>query len=310
MLARYVLGGLSDRERERLEEEYFEDDEAFEQIMIAEEDLIDAYVRGELSAEERAQFEAHVLTSPQMRERVQFARALAGAVSDARPAGVASEAADVPRPGFIAALFGRGAALRLTFAAAAVVVVVFLAWFLFVRVRTREESQPVRAELTPTVEPTRESQPPATPEQAQVPTPPEVEPTRPTTNGGPQPSPGRSNNQIPRPSVASFVLTPGLVRGGGGATLQVPRNASSIALRLNVEANTHTSYRAVVETADRREVWRADSIAPPIAGGTLALPALPARDLPPGDYILLLSGKRPDGTFEGVADYSFRVVRR
>jgi hypothetical protein len=115
---------------------------------------------------------------------------------------------------------------------------------------------------------------------------------------------------VPRPSVASFVLTPGVVRGGGAATLQVPRQASSIALRLNVEADTHPGYRAVIQTAEGREVWRADSVAPPAAGAALALPALPARALPAGDYVLLLSGRRQDGTFEGVADYSFRVLRR
>jgi hypothetical protein len=29
-----------------------------------------------------------------------------------------------------------------------------------------------------------------------------------------------------------------------------------------------------------------------------------------GDYVLLLIGKRLDGGFEGVADYSFRLVRK
>jgi len=312
MLARYIMGGLSDRERERLEEEYFEDDEAFERLLIAEEDLIDAYARGELSAEERARFEQRVLPSPPGRERVQFARALAGAVSDARPDAPAAEAA--PRPGFIAALLGRRA-LRLAFAAAALAAALGLAWLVYDRARTREESQPVRAELTPTPEQPREINPPATP----APAPPETAGTPPPTDDGPregnvaprtQPSPGKSGNQAPRPSVASFVLTPGVARGGGGATLRVPLQASSVALRLNVEADTHTSYHALIQTVDGREVWRADSVAPPAAGSTLALPALPARVLPAGDYILLLSGKRQDGTFEGVADYSFRVLRR
>jgi hypothetical protein len=69
----------------------------------------------------------------------------------------------------------------------------------------------------------------------------------------------------------------------------------------------------VIESAGGRQVWRADSVRPRRsndAGGAIDLPTIPARDLPPGDYVLLLSGGRPDGGFEGVADYSFRIVRK
>ena len=37
-LSRYLLGGLSEAERALFEEEYFADDEAFEQALIAEEE--------------------------------------------------------------------------------------------------------------------------------------------------------------------------------------------------------------------------------------------------------------------------------
>ena len=80
-LTRYLLGAGSPRERERLEAEYFADQDAFENMLSAEDDLIDAYARGDLSAEERRQFEDRFLSSAQGRERVQFARTLAGAVA-------------------------------------------------------------------------------------------------------------------------------------------------------------------------------------------------------------------------------------
>ena len=41
-LGQYILGGLDERERERIEAEYFEDDDAFEQMLIAEEELDNA----------------------------------------------------------------------------------------------------------------------------------------------------------------------------------------------------------------------------------------------------------------------------
>ncbi|HYO64225.1 MAG TPA: hypothetical protein VER08_11385 [Pyrinomonadaceae bacterium] len=114
--------------------------------------------------------------------------------------------------------------------------------------------------------------------------------------------------------AVSFELTPGQVRGGGGGnTLAVSAGAKSVLLNLNVETLAHENYRAVIETADGREVWRGDALQPDRAAGArnvVRLLAVPARSLPPGDYVLLLSGRRADGRFEGVSDYSFRVVRK
>lgn len=73
-IARYLLGSLSEEERARLEEKYFSDDTAFEEMQIAEEELIDQYVRAELSNEDRARFAAMVARSPRLAERVEFAR--------------------------------------------------------------------------------------------------------------------------------------------------------------------------------------------------------------------------------------------
>jgi len=144
-LARYVLGGLSERERERLEEEYFEDDEAFEQMLIAEEDMIDAYVNDGLSEAERTQFEERFLSSPEGRERIQFACALAAAVADARPL-QGTGATDATRHGFLDVLSARGAALRFALAAAVLAAIVGIPWLLIERARMRGELQQLRAE--------------------------------------------------------------------------------------------------------------------------------------------------------------------
>src|SRR4030095_79415 len=72
---RYLLGTLSEEERDRFEEMYFSDDAAFEEVEIAEGELIDRYVRGELAKSDRARFEAMLAASPRLGERVQFARA-------------------------------------------------------------------------------------------------------------------------------------------------------------------------------------------------------------------------------------------
>ena len=74
---RYLLGDLSDAERDALEERYFTDEDAFLELKAAEDDLIDAYSRGTLPAAHRPAFEARYLASDTGRARVEFARALA-----------------------------------------------------------------------------------------------------------------------------------------------------------------------------------------------------------------------------------------
>ena len=78
---RYLLGLASPAEREHVESEYFHDADAFQRMLSAEDDLIDAYARGELSDEERHRFEKRFLKSSQVKDRVQFSRAFNSAVT-------------------------------------------------------------------------------------------------------------------------------------------------------------------------------------------------------------------------------------
>ena len=73
-IERYFLGSLSEEEKATLEEKYFSDDTAYEDMQIAEDELIDQYVRAELSNEDSERFAAMVAQSPRLAERVEFAR--------------------------------------------------------------------------------------------------------------------------------------------------------------------------------------------------------------------------------------------
>jgi hypothetical protein len=76
-LDRYLLGHLSLEEEERLEIEYLGDGDAFVRVQAAEDDLIDDYANGRLSADDESRFRERFLVRPEMAERVAFARALA-----------------------------------------------------------------------------------------------------------------------------------------------------------------------------------------------------------------------------------------
>ena len=78
LIRRYLLGELPELAANSLEERYFADDEAFEQVWAAENDLVDDYVAGRLTSEDRDRFERHYLASRRHRQRVASARGLHG----------------------------------------------------------------------------------------------------------------------------------------------------------------------------------------------------------------------------------------
>ena len=83
-LIQYLLGELSPADRDGLEDRYFSDDALHDQLLAIEEELIDAYVRGQLSSQQRADFEQSFLDSPERREKLAFARALVHRVDSQR----------------------------------------------------------------------------------------------------------------------------------------------------------------------------------------------------------------------------------
>lgn len=85
-LVDYLLQLLPADDIDRLDEASMADDEVAERLRIVEHDLVDAYVRGELTGRQLARFESHYLATPRRREEVAFARRLARAVDRAAAA--------------------------------------------------------------------------------------------------------------------------------------------------------------------------------------------------------------------------------
>src|SRR5215510_14688370 len=75
-LERFLLGDLSEVERDTLEAQFFADDELFEQMLASEDDLFDRLVNGELSDRETANFQKRFVVTPQQKNRLEFAKAL------------------------------------------------------------------------------------------------------------------------------------------------------------------------------------------------------------------------------------------
>ncbi|MBO0856887.1 MAG: hypothetical protein J2P21_00225 [Chloracidobacterium sp.] len=72
----YLLNELSPEDQGRFEEAYFGDENLFEQVQAMEEELIDDYVKGNLSSHESRLFERHYLATDERRVRIKAARQL------------------------------------------------------------------------------------------------------------------------------------------------------------------------------------------------------------------------------------------
>jgi hypothetical protein len=133
---RYLLGLCSPAEGEHIESQYFEDDEAFQEMLTVEDDLIDAYARGELVGEERRRFEKNFVRASRGRARVQFARAFAGAVS----------ASPSVETNLLKIFFQPSRLLRTATIAAVIVFVAVFAWLVIDRRRMTNEFRELRAQ--------------------------------------------------------------------------------------------------------------------------------------------------------------------
>jgi anti-sigma factor RsiW len=82
-IIRYLLGSLPEEETEWIEEISFIDDEFAVRLSAVENDLVDAYVRGELSGEKLERFDSYYLASPKRRKKVKTAQVLHAYVKNA-----------------------------------------------------------------------------------------------------------------------------------------------------------------------------------------------------------------------------------
>jgi len=78
----YLLGELSAEEQRHIDEQLFVNDDYLERLMAAEDELIEDYLRGRLSATERQQFERNFLNSADLRRKVDRTKLLLTYIDD------------------------------------------------------------------------------------------------------------------------------------------------------------------------------------------------------------------------------------
>lgn len=299
----YLLGTLPEKVTERLDELSITDDDFAVRLTAAEDDLVDAYVRGELSVEMEKRFRSFYLSSPKRQEKVRFAETL---LAHERRAALATNPESpgssirVPlgefpkRPrGFFHLIPQWG------FAAVAIVLLVVAAFLLMQnrRLDTQiRQSEAERAQL----------------QQNQQELDKRVQQQRPADSGtaaGPSTA-GATSRKVPIASIPAFVLSPALRGAGSIATISVPADAKQIKVMLQLEAADFSKYRVTLNdpVADHA-IWRSGEIRAQAKGEAKSVSMLlPTTPLKPQNYIFELSGITSRGTPEFISSYPFRLV--
>ena len=297
LLVRYLLGELTEEEQVRVEDRAFESRDYLGALDAAEADLIDAYVRGELTHEQRRAFEPRFLVSPQRRSKVEFAKALAQVSDEAKAAKIP---AMQPRQGWSAllALF-RGWSPALQFAAgmAALLCVAGGIWVMSQNAAMRAQMAAVdsqQQQLRLQIEQERKR---ADTLAAQI----------------PKQQPSASPPAPSVPSVALLVLSPGLSRGDNRVERLVVSPAMQIAhIDVQLEArDDYPSFKAELRTRGGQEILTRSSLTRHRAGAAYAISLdVPATALTAGEYELALKGIAAGGPAEDIGFYYFRVQKQ
>lgn len=304
---RYLLGDLAEDDATRLEDDYFADDSAFEAVQFAEDEIIDAYVRNELSAEERKHFQENLLTSTRISQRVEFAKLLAARATGPR----AQEQVVAPvvqnvswwKTGFGPLLAFRG----LVFACVIVVSIGSIAlvvdWF-----RVRDESKRLaasRAELERQNQELIADNKKRSLETEQL-----AEALR-----AKEAENVKLNEQIEQrlnkpsstPPLISILLSiSGSRADGTDQTVKLPEQPAILELKLPLEEVKFRRYSVTVKKTDERVVSGPHELK---ADGKLLRLRLATTRLVPDDYIVTVNGIDAFGKTEEIEDYTFRIRR-
>jgi hypothetical protein len=295
LLTGYLLGSLSDEETARLDELSITDDEFAARLTVAENDLVDSYVRRELSPEAEAEFRSAYLTSPKRREKVVFAETLL------RFQRKAATAPNVMRAGLQEKRESswRNFPIRLPIvqwiAAGAVIALLMASVFLVTRNRElrqrlsqSQSEQTILAQQTQALQRQLEAR------------------TRAQVTGRPE----GSEQPIDHLKVAAFILLPSLRGASPIPIVSVSRDTDLVVLKLQLEPSDFVKYRVEIEDmASRQPVWHGADLKPLSDGQRQAVSfALRPNFLKPGNYLIRLQGIRATGSAELFSTYPFKTL--
>jgi heme exporter protein D len=289
ILIRYLLGDLPEEELERLAEEYFVHDDAWQALSAVENDLIDDYVRGRLSQAVRQKFERHFMRFPERQERVEFARILMNPAireqitGDATPHLASEEFRDRPTS---TRHWSRSRAAGFIWAAVALSLLSIIG---ALTIQNRRLSNEVKIQHAQAERLAREQQE--------------------TANRKTQADAGSPLHTTP---IISLVLSPGVLRNNGSNAPMLHLGADpSVELVLDLDQDSYAEYAAIIKTADGKLISHIRGLIsqPTQSGGRVVSLNVPSQLLRKNDYVVTLLGRQTSSQAKVVDSYVFSVLR-
>jgi hypothetical protein len=298
LMVQYLLGNLSEEEQVRIEDRAFADAEYLGALEAAEADLIDAYVRGELSPSERLEFERRFLTSSHRRSKVEFARDLVRVTNESK---TAQNALLERRPAAwlsLSNLFrGWNPALQFAGVLAVLISVAGASWLLV-------ENRAIRSRVAALETERRNLETRQEQLRRQL--------TEEQDRTGKLAADLQKPPSVSAPLVASLVLLPGLSRAETGlAQLALNPSAQLAHIEIVLEPrDDYPRYSSEIRTRSGEEVLiRGNLRRRRSAAGDVVSFDVPTNALDAGEYELTLKGVAGDGRAQDLGYYYFRVQK-
>ena len=307
-MKRYLLGELAEPQQLELEQGMMTSNERFDRLLVAEDELVDEYLRGTLSAREEKKFDDYFLCAPDRRRKLRFFRSLRRYIC--------SHGAQTfwRWPEFLTFRPFPHRIIEGSLAAALSLMVLGGSWLTFRIQHLDHLLEQARTQTIPVAE--REVW------QKQL--------------GASQARNDQLTTEVrfhkgqraelelelaalrtstTRPSslyLIPFAFTSGTVRSGGEMKkVTIPPFASWVQLQLDLGVSDYEKYQVVLQKFEGEGI--STQIMPKIKTGNDAeavVLALPAKFLPHGDYVLKLSGIPAVGDPENIGSYTFRVLQK
>ncbi|MBO0719387.1 MAG: hypothetical protein J2P41_01075 [Blastocatellia bacterium] len=310
-MVRYLLGELSVQDRYELEAEYFTDPEIFDLLQAVELDLVEGYVNGKLSGTGRLKFEQNYLTTNGRREQVQFFKTLSAnlpldikqPMKEPLPAaGFEAIKPAVPaevKPSFWELLLAPFRGPRLALGVSLAIAILLIALVGSLRFIEKRNERTI-AKNSP--------QPQEKDKQDQQALPVNPVPETPSPKTGPIVTP-----KAPAVISMTWTITGLRVLGANAPRLiHIPPGHETVQINLNFLDLAHDRYSrfsAVVQNSTGKEVWRRNDIkANRAKAGSAIILNIPAKQLKPGPYSLMLSGNKR-GEWVDIREFYIKVIR-
>ena len=307
-MKRYLLGELAEPQQQELEQGLMTSDECFDRLLVAEDELINDYLRGTLSAREEEKFDDYFLCAPQRRRKLRFFRSLLKYVG-----ANAENSKTIWRwPEFLTFRPFPHRIIEASLAGALSLIVLGGSWLTFRIHHLNHLLEQARSQTVPAGErddgQRQLAQLLARNDQLTS----EVQLQKGQRAVLEQELARASTPQLSSPYMIRFAFTSGTVRSGGEMKkVTIPPSATWVQLQLDLGASDYRKYQTVLQSAEAEEIANQTTPSMKIGNNVEGVVlTVPAKRLPYGDYSLKLSGVPASGDPENIGSYTFRVLQK